>query len=149
MVQQKRLRGSATVPEPIRVPIPPTISHFVLNLPGSATTFIHNFKGLYAGREELFAPATSTPLPLVHVHCFSQKAGKVGQAAVDEDICQRLHEELGIHLDPTGVRVDAAMAAGQVMIHHVRDVAPNKSMYCASFRIPLEVAFAPRGGASS
>ena len=29
-----------------------------------------------------------------------------------------------------------------VSFHHVRSVAPNKDMYCASFRLPRAVAFA-------
>jgi hypothetical protein len=31
-----------------------------------------------------------------------------------------------------------------VQLHLVRSVAPGKHMYCASFRVPKEVAFAPR-----
>lgn len=28
-----------------------------------------------------------------------------------------------------------------VVVHFVRKVAPNKDMYCISFRLPVEVAF--------
>lgn len=123
-------------PEPTRVPVPATISHFVMNLPGSATTFLHCYRGVYAGREELFAPHTEAKLPVVHVHCF---APKFSDEEVAEDINKRIFDEIGVKL-PVGDDVDA----GQVSIYDVRDVAPNKRMFCASFRIPPEVAFAPR-----
>ncbi|SPN96926.1 probable protein MET-10 [Cephalotrichum gorgonifer] len=124
-------------PEPVRVPVPPTISHFVMNLPGSATTFLHRFRGVYAGREALFAPHTATKLPVVHVHCFAQKASDEGARS---DIVERIYEQIGVRL-PVGENLDA----GEVDIYDVRDVAPNKRMFCASFRVPPEVAFAPRG----
>ncbi|KAJ9157246.1 tRNA (guanine(37)-N1)-methyltransferase [Pleurostoma richardsiae] len=123
-------------PEPVRVPVPPTISHFVMNLPASAITFLPHYRGLYAGREELFAPHTQTRLPMVHVHCFALKSD-------DEvpriDICERLTEQLGVTMregDPEN--------EFEVAIHDVRDVAPAKRMFCASFRLPAEVAFASR-----
>jgi tRNA (guanine37-N1)-methyltransferase len=123
------------LPPPQKIPVPPTIAHFVMNLPASATTFVHHFRGLYAGKEELFAPHTGTKLPLVHVHCFALKSD-------DEvpllDICERLTSELGVKMMPGD-----AENAGEVSIHNVRDVAPAKRMFCATFRLPSEVAFAP------
>ncbi|RFU78787.1 trna guanine37-n1-methyltransferase [Trichoderma arundinaceum] len=123
-------------PEPIRVPVPPTVSHFVMNLPASAIEFLHNFQGLYEGHEKLFAPHTQTKLPLIHVHCFAVKAD---DATPLNDICQRIDKEIGVLLTPGDADKD-----GQVLIHEVRDVAPAKRMFCASFRLPSEVAFAPR-----
>ena len=35
---------------------------------------------------------------------------------------------------------------GDVEIWNVRDVAPKKTMFCASFRLPREVAFREVGG---
>jgi tRNA (guanine37-N1)-methyltransferase len=148
ILQPKRPKGEKTRmpgPEPIIVPVPATISHFVMNLPGSAITFVHHYRGLYSGREMLFSPHTDIPLPLVHVHCFSFKAEK-GQAAaaVDNDICQRLSDELDFLMKPGD-----AEKKGEVAVYEVRNVAPNKTMYCASFRIPPEVAFAPRSEATT
>ncbi|KAL7799116.1 Met-10+ like domain-containing protein [Trichoderma ceciliae] len=123
-------------PEPIRIPVPPTVSHFVMNLPASAIEFLHNFRGLYEGHEKLFAPHTETKLPMIHVHCFAVKAD---DATPLDDICQRINKEIGVLLTPGNAEKE-----GQVLIHEVRDVAPAKRMFCASFRVPPELAFAPR-----
>lgn len=128
--------AGAPRPEPKRVPVPPTVSHFVMNLPASAIEFLHNFRGIYHGQEALFAPHTATKLPLVHTHCFAVKAD---DATPLDDICDRIEKEIGVRLVPGDAEIE-----GQVSIHEVRDVAPAKRMFCASFRVPPSVAFAPR-----
>ncbi|KOS22515.1 tRNA (guanine(37)-N1)-methyltransferase [Escovopsis weberi] len=124
-------------PQPIRVPVPPTVSHFVMNLPASALEFLHNFRGLYEGHAGLFAPHTEARLPMVHVHCFAVKGD---DAKAREEICERIYREIGVRLRPG----EDAGREGEVVLHEVRDVAPAKRMFCASFRLPAEVAFAPR-----
>ncbi|KAL7761424.1 hypothetical protein ACKLNR_007959 [Fusarium oxysporum f. sp. zingiberi] len=128
--------STAPPPEPVRVPVPPTISHFVMNLPASAIEFTHNYRGLYHGHEELFEPHTETKLPMVHVHCFSVKADDETPLM---DICERIRKEIGVLLRPGDPENH-----GEVLIYDVRDVAPAKRMFCASFRLPREVAFAER-----
>lgn len=123
-------------PKDIRVPVPQTVSHFVMNLPAIAIEFLHNFKGLYEGREGLFTPHTQTKLPMIHVHCF---AVKLDDETPLIDICQRIQKEIGVMLKPGDPEND-----GEVLIWDVRDVAPAKRMFCASFRLPPNVAFAPR-----
>lgn len=125
-----------TRPQPVRIPVPPTISHFVMNLPASALEFLHSYRGIYHGHEELFTPHTKTQLPMVHAHCFAAKGDDATPLA---DICQRIYNEIGVRLVPGD-----AETHGQVSIYEVRDVAPAKRMFCASFRLPPEVAFAPR-----
>lgn len=138
--QQKPKKGSRSKPQanppPLEIPVPPTISHFVMNLPASAITFLPSYKGLYAGEEALFTPHTSTKLPLVHVHCFAVKSD---DDTPKLDICERITEQLGIEM-----RLGDAEKDKEVFVHHVRNVAPAKSMFCATFRIPPEVAFALR-----
>ncbi|KAM3444548.1 hypothetical protein NHJ13734_001362 [Beauveria thailandica] len=129
-------QAGAPRPAATRVPVPPTVAHFVMNLPASALEFLHNFRGIYHGQEALFAPHTATRLPLVHAHCFAVKAD---DATPLDDICGRIEKEIGIRLVPGDANID-----GQVSIHEVRDVAPAKRMFCASFRVPPSVAFAPR-----
>lgn len=107
-----------------------------MNLPASAITFLPHFRGLYAGREQLFAPHTVASLPMIHIHCFAPKA--------DDDtsfinICERISAEFGV-----GMRVGEAETTHEVSVLEVRNVAPNKRMFCASFRLPPEVAFAAR-----
>ncbi|KAF4122629.1 tRNA (guanine37-N1)-methyltransferase [Geosmithia morbida] len=128
-------------PPPTKVPVPPTVSHFVMNLPASAIEFLHDFRGLYHGHEDLFSsPGTEAQtqrlLPMVHVHCFAPKPND--DAAV-RGVVERIQREIGVALQPGNGEVQ-----GQATFHEVRDVAPNKLMFCVSFRLPPEVAFAPR-----
>ena len=109
---------------------PRTFSHYVMNLPASAVSFLPAFVGLYRGHEKLFAPMTDVRLPMIHVHCFNTKSGDSKEG--EQKICAEISEQLG-----------CAMLVGdnEMSIHTVRDVAPKKVMFCASFRLPSEVAF--------
>ena len=109
---------------------PKTFNHFVMNLPASAINFLPSFEGLYTGQDHLFSPHTDTLLPMIHVYCFSTKSDD----NVEENlkICRDLSQELKYEIKP---------GTPEVEIHDVRDVAPNKRMFCASFRLPAEVAF--------
>ncbi|KAL8643163.1 MAG: hypothetical protein Q9228_000225 [Teloschistes exilis] len=110
---------------------PKTFSHYILNLPASATTFLPSFIGLYAGHEHLFEPHTETQLPMVHVYCFSTKSDD--NKAEEEKIRSEVSEQLGCRMGGVGRE--------EMEIWDVRDVAPQKRMFCASFRLPAEVAF--------
>ncbi|KAG9255043.1 Met-10+ like-protein-domain-containing protein [Emericellopsis atlantica] len=129
-------KSNAPPPAPVKVPIAPVISHFVMNLPASALEFLHNFRGLYHGQESLFAPHTQAQLPMVHAHCFAPKPND--EAAVQTAL-DRVEKELGVKLVQGNGEVE-----GQATVYDVRDVAPQKLMFCVSFRLPKEAAFAPR-----
>ncbi|TDZ74450.1 tRNA (guanine(37)-N1)-methyltransferase [Colletotrichum trifolii] len=132
--KQSRRKPQIPPPKPQLTPIPPTISHFVMNLPASAYTFAHNYKGIYRGHEQLFEPHTSTKLPMVHVHCFALKSD---DEVPLNDIVQRIYDETGFRF-----KLGDADKQGEMAIYNVRDVAPKKRMFCASFRLPPDFAFA-------
>jgi tRNA (guanine37-N1)-methyltransferase len=104
-----------------------------MNLPASAISFLGSFNGLYQGHEALFEPHTSTKLPMVHVHCFSTKSEDNVKEGLE--IYARISETLDYAIRP---------GDDELVIHEVRDVAPKKRMFCASFRIPAAVAFRER-----
>ena len=113
---------------------PRTFAHYVLNLPASAITFLPSFIGLYVGHENLFTPYTETQLPLIHVYCFNLKDDDNEEAG--RRICEEISKNLGQDMRPGDIGNE-----GEVSIWDVRDVAPQKRMFCASFRLPAKLAF--------
>ncbi|KAM3087468.1 tRNA(m(1)G37)methyltransferase, variant 3 [Clarireedia jacksonii] len=133
-IAPKRPSRSVPPPPPKIITIPPTINHFVMNLPASAISFIPAFQGLYHGHEKLFEPHTNRKLPMVHVHCFSTKSED--NVREGKEICERVSEMLGVEVKQ-GDRYETS-------VWDVREVAPKKRMFCVSFRIPEVVAFGER-----
>jgi tRNA (guanine37-N1)-methyltransferase len=126
-------------PEPDKTLVQPkTFQHYVMNLPASAITFLPSFIGLYSNisgmsvedAKKFFAPHTEQKLPMIHVHCFSTKSDD--NVAETKEICEEISRQLQCEITPE---------TPDVTIHDVRDVAPKKRMFCASFRLPDEVAF--------
>ncbi|KAI5212504.1 hypothetical protein E4T38_00512 [Aureobasidium subglaciale] len=111
---------------------PKTFSHYVMNLPASAIEFLPAFIGLYTEEDRKLLPA-DFKLPMVHVYCFDTKSDDNVQEGIN--ICKRISEQIGYEVTPQ---------TPELSIFDVRDVAPKKRMFCASFRLPEEVAFAPR-----
>jgi tRNA G37 N-methylase Trm5 len=142
-----KARRPDTGPEKEKKPAPPpevyerpqVFDHYVMNLPGSAIEFLDAFRGVYAGHENLFAPHTDKPLPLVHVYCFSGHSENEHDDHVD--ICQRISERLGYTITTEDCVGGTGNPELELSIHNVRLVSPNKQMFCASFRLPREVAF--------
>ena len=101
-----------------------TFDHFVMNLPATAIEFLDAFRGLFKGREE-HIPEPKVQLPMIHCHCFSKSEEP------EVDVRERVEAVMGGKLELDSVK-----------LHWVRKVAPNKDMYCISFRLPAEIAFA-------
>ncbi|CAD6574698.1 MAG: tRNA(m(1)G37)methyltransferase [Alectoria sarmentosa] len=133
--QLSRLKQPGSTVKPIATLISPkTFNHYILNLPASAITFLSSFIGLYSGLEGLFTPNTDAKLPIIHVHCFSTKSDDNREEEIK--ICKEISEQIGYEMKPGNVETEA-----EVQVWDVRDVAPLKRMFCASFRLPGEVAF--------
>jgi len=103
------------------------ISHFVMNLPDSAISFLGAYRGLFADlhHEDDFVDVYKQN-PIVHCYCFTRELELQG---AERDIRQRASDTLGYSL------------LNIQNLHFVRRVAPNKDMYCLSFRLSNEVVF--------
>ncbi|KAI1978884.1 tRNA(m(1)G37)methyltransferase [Ophidiomyces ophidiicola] len=130
-----------STPPPQVYTSPITFDHYVMNLPASAITFLDCFIGVYAGKEQLFTPHTNRRLPLVHVYCFSTNSDD-GEFEKKE-ICERISKQIGFTVTPEDCEGGSGNPEREMDIKNVRLVSPNKRMFCASFRLPPEVAFKP------
>ncbi|KAF7505410.1 hypothetical protein GJ744_000956 [Endocarpon pusillum] len=130
--QRRRRSKSPPRKAPGRVlKAPKTFQHYVMNLPASAVEFLDAFKGTYAGRSKEFTPYTATKLPMIHVYCFSEE--KETEEGNQVAVCELVSKHLGHRILPNTPDTE---------IHFVRKVSPKKCIFCASFRLPPEIAFA-------
>ncbi|KAA8523084.1 hypothetical protein F0562_009507 [Nyssa sinensis] len=103
----KRMRGS----ESFNTKPWEHVDHVIMNLPASALQFLDAFRGLIQRRY------WKGPLPWIHCYCF------VRSNETKESIISEAESALNASIrDP--------------IFHRVRDVAPNKAMFCLSFRLP-------------
>lgn len=101
------------------------ISHFVMNLPDSAIDFLPSFKGAFDSiSSESNFNEVYEELPMIHCYCFTRET-EVGNA--EKDIRSRIENILEMPME-------------KLDFHFVRSVAPNKDMYCVSFRLPASIA---------
>ncbi|KAK5167861.1 hypothetical protein LTR04_007151 [Oleoguttula sp. CCFEE 6159] len=137
----KRPRGAAkfdlrtTTPDRVLTQ-PRVFNHYVMNLPASAIAFLPSFIGLYANvdRSLLTNPEDSLQMPLIHVYTFSTKSeDNVGPSI---QICKEISKQLELEADE-----EITPQTPETAVWDVRDVAPNKRMFCATFRLPASVAF--------
>lgn len=86
-------------------------NHYVMNLPASAHEFLDTFAGLRS-----LLPEVDVPEIWVHCYVFCRP---------ESSPVELVEGELKCKLDPS-----------TVIAHYVRNVAPNKDMYCVSFILP-------------
>ncbi|XP_050369436.1 tRNA (guanine(37)-N1)-methyltransferase 2 isoform X2 [Argentina anserina] len=105
--KNKRLRGSET----INVKTWEHVDRVIMNLPASALEFLDAFRGVI---QRKYWRGT---LPFIHCYCFI-RASETQEYIISE--------------------AEAALKAKikDPIFHRVRDVAPNKAMFCLSFRLP-------------
>jgi len=129
-VQRWNRRPPSKAPNKV-LQAPKTFQHYVMNLPATAVEFLDAFTGSYARRQKEFAPHTATKIPMIHVYCFS--AMQETEEMDCEAVCELVSKHLGHRILPNTPDAE---------IHFVRKVSPRKGIFCASFRLPPEVAFA-------
>ncbi|GKB50435.1 tRNA (guanine(37)-N1)-methyltransferase 2-like protein isoform X1 [Tanacetum coccineum] len=89
------------------------VDHVIMNLPASALQFLDVFNGLIQRKY------WKGSLPWIHCYCFI-RSSETQESVVSEAeslLNAKIHEPV---------------------FHRVRDVAPNKAMYCLSFQLPEE-----------
>ncbi|KAI3975819.1 hypothetical protein MKX01_017616 [Papaver californicum] len=92
------------------------VDHVIMNLPASALQFLDAFKGLI--RKKYW----KGPFPWIHCYCF------IRSIETQESIVSEAESYLDSKIQ-------------NYTFHRVRDVAPNKAMFCLSFRLPEETCF--------
>lgn len=110
---------------------PKFFSHYVMNLPATAIEFLPDFVGLYSWLSE--EALAEVKMPMVHVYCFETKSDDNVEQGIR--ICEAISKGIGYSITPE---------TPETTIWDVRDVAPNKRMFCASLRLPKEVALRNR-----
>lgn len=115
------------------VKIPNEISHFVMNLPDSAIDFLGNFVGLYFNYSQY---ENITKMPWIHVHCF-EKYGNDEDLSMEE-IQERVYQRILKSMNTTS----SILPLTDLSFHLVRKVSPTKPMFCVSYKLPRELAFA-------
>lgn len=121
------------------------VAHFVMNLPDSAIEFLDAFRGVISlNSNELIG--LYEELPMVHCYCFTRFLERSDAEADIRQVRALLAGWSAFHLRASSPSQRVTRALGgdleeEVNLHYVRSVAPNKDMYCISFRLPRQVAF--------
>ncbi|ODQ65231.1 hypothetical protein NADFUDRAFT_25650 [Nadsonia fulvescens var. elongata DSM 6958] len=127
--------GGKLLANPVSMAIPKVFDHYVMNLPGIAIDFLTAFRGLYLDeRLSVMTKEEGFQFPIIHVHCFHKATLENRNPSTEEAILslkERISQSLGYDIPISALST-----------HYVRKVAPTKDMYCVSFRLPREVAFA-------
>lgn len=141
MKKEAKKAGAAPPTAPSVSHLPPRnrIGHVVMNLPDSAITFLDALRGIFNDRHR----EVYTEMPLIHCYCFTREL-EIGPAAKDITEVGSLFTIVSPISHALLKRVESTIGhpiSEDVSFFHVRSVAPNKEMYCVTFRLPSHVAF--------
>ena len=104
------------------------VDHFIMNLPQMAPEFLNAFRG--------WKFEDTSVRPMVHVHCFDEKARTPEDTIrIETNVLQRCEKALGC----PGCLIDSNSNEDETEVRVVRDVGPRKNMLCVSFRLPRQV----------
>ncbi len=129
------------------------VDHFIMNLPQLAPEFLDAFRG-WRFRNNCHTPATTRGndahpteqdrhhhrrhRPMIHVHCFGEKARTPDDnVRVEWQVQQRCEMALGCPGCFNSMK--DGDSTNEFAVRVVRDVGPRKNMLCVSFRLPIEV----------
>lgn len=115
-------------------------SHYVMNLPDSAITFVDSYVGLYTNgypnmTKEQIKNLPGYKLPIINVHHFEKYKEDEVEGDIEKELEKRIHSKIVNQLNYD-------IPVSDIKYHVVRQVAPCKLMYCISFKLPEDVAFA-------
>ncbi|GAV28847.1 hypothetical protein PMKS-002324 [Pichia membranifaciens] len=132
--------GHSTKKRTMNLDVPLFVSHYVMNLPDSAITFVDSYIGLFSNgypslSKEEVKQLTGYKLPVINVHHFEKYKEEEIEGDVEEELKRRMHQKVVEQLN-------FEIPIQSLKFHLVRQVAPCKLMYCISFELPEEVAFA-------
>jgi tRNA (guanine37-N1)-methyltransferase len=98
----------------------------LMNLPALAFTFLDAFYGLLG---DIKTFNKQVPVPIVHCYCFTNMAEATEKFSgdMDQEIKHRLASVL------------KNVEEEEIAVRFVRNVAPQKNMMCASFRLTPEI----------
>ncbi|GAB4828351.1 hypothetical protein Ancab_035348 [Ancistrocladus abbreviatus] len=99
------------------------VDHVIMNLPASAIQFLDAFRGCIQKKY------WKGLLPWVHCYCFMRST------ETEEFIIGEAESALNAKIQ-------------NPIFHRVRDVAPNKAMFCLSFRLPEDVCIKEEAAAT-
>ena len=96
--------------------------HVAMNLPALAVEFLDAFRGLLSDAEDSLKESALEPI--AHVYAFT----KEGKEAIRRE-CE------------TALGLDSGSLEADCQLHFVRNVAPNKDMFRATFKVPRSALF--------
>ena len=136
--RSKQARSAQPPPPPL--PVQRAIKHFVMNLPATAIEFLDAFRPAFTQEEhapEIRELYRSAGMPVIHCHCFTRE---LERDRAEDDITRVslipgvMHPFSLCHSQRAETALGVALTSPS--FHYVRRVAPNKDMYCISFKLP-------------